>query len=80
MWERNRQEVEVAIYVRTLVEAEQRGATAALRILLRQQQEALGLSLPGMLRQRWLIVGDGEERPRLVAQAGPSVRERLRSG
>lgn len=80
MWERNRQHQEVALYVRTLVEAERRGAPAALRTLVRQQQEALGISLTGMLRLRWLIAAEGEERPRLVAEAGPSVRERLRSG
>jgi hypothetical protein len=80
MWERNRQHHEVALYVRTLVEAERRGSPAALRTLVRQQQEALGLSLPGMLRNRWLIASEGEERPRLIAEAGPSIRERLRSG
>lgn len=79
MWERNGQHREVALYVRSLVEAEKRGAPVALRTLVRQQQEALGISLPGLLRNRWLIVGD-EERPKLVVAAGSSVRERLRGG
>lgn len=76
MWERNGQEHEVALYVRSLVAAERRTAPVSLRVLVRQQQEALGISMPGLLRNRWLIVGEGEERPRLVA-GGTSVRERL---
>lgn len=55
MWERHGQEVEVAMYVRTLVKAEKHDAPVNARTLLRQQQEALGLSMPGMLRNRWRI-------------------------
>jgi hypothetical protein len=54
-WERQHLELEVAIHVRTLAEAEQPGAIAALRTLVRQQAEALGLSIPGMHRNRWRI-------------------------
>lgn len=56
MWERQGQELEVALFVRTFGRAEERDATAALVTLVRQGQEALGLSVPGMLRNRWRIV------------------------
>jgi hypothetical protein len=45
MWERNGQDAEVALFVRSLVAAEARDAPVAARTLVRQQQEALGLSL-----------------------------------
>lgn len=54
-WERNGQEEEVALYVRALVRAEEHDAPAAARTLVRQLQESLGLSLPGMQRLRWHI-------------------------
>ena len=60
-WERQHLELEVAMHVRTLAEAEQPGSIAALRTLVRQQSEALGLSVPGMLRNRWRI--DRAEQP-----------------
>lgn len=55
MWERNGQELEVALYVRSLIDAEKVGASVAARTLVRQQQEALGISLPGLARNRWRI-------------------------
>ena len=55
MWERNGQEHEVALYVRTLVRAEDPEVSAALLTLVRQMQEALGLSIPGLHRNRWII-------------------------
>jgi hypothetical protein len=55
MWERNGQEVEVAMYVRSLAAAEKRDAPVNARTLVRQQQEALGLSLPGLARNHWRI-------------------------
>ena len=61
MWERNGQELEVAMYVRSLAIAEKRDAPVASRTLVRQQQESLGLSLPGLARNRWRI-GAGESR------------------
>lgn len=54
-WERNGQEVEVAMYVRTLVASEKLDATQGMRNLLRQQMEALGISLPGLARNQWRI-------------------------
>ena len=55
MWERQGQEAEVALYVRSLVAAEQVDASVAVRTLVRQQMEALGISMQGMLRNRWRI-------------------------
>jgi hypothetical protein len=78
MWERNRQFTEVALYVRTLREAESAGASANLRTLLKQQMEALGLSQPGLLRLRWRI--EQEAAPRVTARAsdGATMRDRLK--
>lgn len=57
-WERMGVAVEVALYVRRLVEAELPGAPVALGTLLRQMQESLGLSVTGMARNRWRIAVD----------------------
>lgn len=54
-WERNGQELEVALYVRALVTAEAPDAKVTLRTLVKQHQEALGLSLPGLARNHWKI-------------------------
>jgi hypothetical protein len=79
MWEANGQFVEVALYVRSLKEAERPKASVALRTLVKQQQEALGLSLPGLARNRWIIAGtrDQAQRPQVVS-GGSSVKDRLR--
>ena len=85
MWEANGQVVEVAIYVRTLVAAEQPKAPVAVRTLLKQQQEALGLSLPGLNRLRWRIgpapeparkeAGTTDDRSRTTAKSRFKVLE-----
>ena len=62
MWERLGLDTEVAIYVRTLAEAERPRAATNLRTLLKQQQEFLGLSVPGLARNRWIIDGQPEEK------------------
>ena len=68
MWEANGQALEVALYVRSVVAAEHPKAPTSMRTLVKQQQEALGLSLPGLLRNRW-IIGEAEApaRPQRVA-------------
>lgn len=78
MWEANRQQMEVALYVRWLVKSEKPDATVAVGTLVRQLQESLGLSLPGLARNRWIIASTdtASDRPRLVA--GTSTKERLR--
>jgi hypothetical protein len=52
-WEILGQDLEVALYVRRLAEAELPGASSSLGTLVRQLSENLGLSIPGMLRLRW---------------------------
>lgn len=78
-WERNGQEVEVALYVRALSAAEELDASVASRTLVKQLQEALGLSLPGLLRLRWKI---GEPHPsasvRSSKPGGSSARDRFK--
>jgi hypothetical protein len=76
MWEANGQELEVATYVRWFVRAEHHDAPVGLGTLVKQLQEALGLSLPGLARNRWIIASTSDEiRPRVVASA--SSKERL---
>ena len=55
MWEELGLEVEVALYCRNLAKAEKPDSTTAIGTLVRQQQEALGLSLPGLARLHWTI-------------------------
>ena len=75
-WERNGQALEVALYVRALVGAEAPNAKVTLRTLVKQHQEALGLSLPGLARNLWKIEevdGDAEaERTEPKAKAARS--------
>lgn len=65
MWESNGQENEVALYVRSLKDAENPEASVAARQLIKQQMEALGISIPGLRANRWII---GEPS---VARANP---------
>jgi hypothetical protein len=80
MWAVNHQELEVAIYVRTLRQAENPKAPVAMRTLLRQLQESLGLSLPGLARNRWIIAASAATpAARATGTDGrPSVRERMK--
>ena len=80
MWERQRQEDEVANYVRQLVRSEDRDASAADRTLLMRMIESLGLSQPGLARNRWRI-GNGAKPPSASStrphDAHLSVKERF---
>jgi hypothetical protein len=83
MWERYGQDVEVALYVRRLVEAEARESSVALSTLVRQLADSLGLSTPGMRANRWRIERPSEE-DETPAGPGPviaptSARARLRA-
>jgi hypothetical protein len=71
-WERNGQELEVALYVRALVAAEAPDAKVTLRTLVKQQQEALGLSLPGLARNHWKI--EGAEGDQELSRAEPKAK------
>lgn len=75
-WERNGQELEVALYVRTFGDAEMPEASASVRTLVKQQQEALGISLPGLARNRWRIAGPDAAAP----SASPARARRASSG
>ncbi len=84
MWERNGQALEVALFVRALVDAEDQRATAAARTLVRQQMDSLGMTVPGLLRNRWRIVDEveveaegsqAEQKPKRVAK---STKDRLK--
>lgn len=80
VWEANHQEVEVAIYVRSLVDAESPTATTAARTLVKQQMEALGLSIPGLRANRW-IIGDApaaKQALKATGTEGPSAKDRLK--
>jgi hypothetical protein len=55
MWEQLGRHHEVAVYVRTLVRFEAEDAPVALGSLLRGQQVDLGLSVPGLRANRWII-------------------------
>ena len=78
-WARNRQELEVGLYVRTLVEAERPGASAAVRTLVRQQMAALGVTVDGLARNRWRIVADEVAPRRRVGRDDDAERARLRA-
>lgn len=82
MWERYGQEIEVALYVRRLVAAEQPDAGVNLGTLVRQMSDSLGLTTPGMRANRWRIdrAEETEERPSGPLQpAASSARARLRA-
>ncbi|MFR0351799.1 hypothetical protein [Streptomyces sediminimaris] len=83
MWERYGQDLEVALYVRRLAEAEGRNSSVALSTLVRQMGDSLGLSTPGMRANRWRIDRrrDDEGTPaRPTPEIEPtSARARLRA-
>lgn len=78
VWERNDQQIEVALYVRSLVAAEKRDAPVVARTLVRQQQEALGISLPGLARNRWRIEEEAKPSPAAAPKRGKSARDRFK--
>jgi hypothetical protein len=78
MWEANGQVAEVALYVRSLRDAEKPKATVAARTLVRQQMDALGLTIPGLRANRWIIAGEAVAQ-HVDRRASPtaSAKERL---
>lgn len=83
MWERYDQGLEVALYVRRLVEAEEPKSPVVLSTLVRQLADSLGLTTPGMRSNRWRIDQEAQAaRPAATATAtvAPnSARARLRA-
>jgi hypothetical protein len=79
MWERYGQQLEVALYVRRLAEAEKRDAFVNLGTLVRQMADSLGLSTPGMRANRWRIAAEEPAAPAPSADRPrqPSARSRM---
>lgn len=73
MWDELGQHLEVALFVRCLAEAEQPDAKVDVRKLARQYLDSLGLSVQGMLRNRWKISPGAPAEPAAVEDAGPSA-------
>lgn len=79
MWEANGQETEVALYVRALRTAEQPKAPTAARSLVCRQMAELGISVPGLRSNRWIIADEEARQPQVARAAGmASARDRLR--
>jgi hypothetical protein len=55
MWEELGLVAEVALYVRSMKDAEKTKASVAARTLVRQQMDSLGLTVSGLARNRWVI-------------------------
>lgn len=68
-WERLGLHKQVALYVRTLSEAEGDFAKTDVRALIIRQEDALGISLPGLLRNKWRI----GQAVTALASAGPTL-------
>lgn len=78
VWEELGQESQVALYVRRFAEAEAKKSTVNLSTLVRQMEEALGLSLPGLNANRWRIEpSSGVAEPRSAVRPRKSSRDRL---
>lgn len=73
-WKRLGLDDEVALYVRYLVEAEQPEAQSAVRTLVKQHQELLGLSTAGLNRLHWLMPDSAP-----VGRAAPPARAKSSS-
>ncbi|MFI2367292.1 hypothetical protein [Streptomyces sp. NPDC018833] len=79
-WEDMGQELEVALFVRTLAEAERADARVDVKKMVRGYLDSLGLSVAGMNRNRWKIAPALEEPVALVTEPvrRPSARDRLK--
>ena len=82
MWERNGQELEVALLVRNLALVEDPRSPVNLGTLVRQQFDSLGLTTPGLRANRWKIVAavpaEAVPAPSKETPKRPSSRNRLK--
>ncbi|MER7077902.1 hypothetical protein SAMN02982929_07234 [Saccharopolyspora kobensis] len=81
MWERLAQHYEVAMCVRAIVRTEADEAKANDFTVARQFMDSLGLSVNGMLRNRWKVDGAEPEPVTEAAKTAParrSARDRLK--
>ena len=76
VWERMGWAVEVALYVRLVVQAERTAETKSLAEA-RMWSDRLGLNPAAMLRNRWRVVADEVAAVRATREQG-SVRDRVR--
>ncbi|GHH83828.1 hypothetical protein [Streptomyces capitiformicae] len=83
-WEDMGQELEVALFVRTLAEAERADGRVDVKKMVRGYLDSLGLSVAGMNRNRWKVApaleDQGEDVPETAAPPvrPPSARDRLK--
>lgn len=85
MWEKLELHLQVALYVRRAIEADERGATSALTNTVLRLADSLGISALGMRSLRWRIVDRtaaakvaAESAPSTVRRSGGSSRDRLK--
>lgn len=78
MWERLDQRYEVAMFARNLARAEKRDASIELQKVVRQYLDSLGLSVQGMLRNRWKIA-EPVARPAAAARTAKAAAPRRAS-
>jgi hypothetical protein len=81
LWEQNQQAFEVAMHIRTFFEAERPDASSSLRTLVRQQADALLLTIPAMYAARVKIAIDevAAKRDEVEAPKRLSARDRLKA-
>jgi hypothetical protein len=77
MWTQLGQADQVAMYVRSYLEASAPGASASLRGLVRSQENELGVSMDGMAKLRWRLRADDlaarRAAPPANGKGGPKV-------
>lgn len=81
MWEELGQVLEVALFARTLAEAEKPEARVDVKKMVRGYLDSMGLSVAGMLRNRWRIAPAAEEADADVVDMTarrPSARDRIK--
>lgn len=79
MWERFGQDIEVALYVRRLTEAELMDSPVTLTTVVRQMADSLGLTTPGLRANRWRIVREEEAAPTARPGSQPAGKVSSRS-
>jgi len=72
-WEAMDQALEVALFVRTLAEAERGDGRVDVKKMVRSYLDSLGLSVAGMNRNRWKIAPAIDE-PAAAPEAPPAAR------
>lgn len=78
-WHKLGQQLEVAMFVRQFCRAEQHMASVELQKVVRQYLDSLGLSVQGMLRNRWKIAPAAEEPGAVSAEPARPRRTSARS-